>query len=174
MAILGSGTDLLVSLFISLWCFTSLLSSVSFSILEKDWFLKSCCEGFLEKPMRREFLLDVAMFFNQGSGVTADVEVVQLLNINRLAIRLAVTTSAFACLNCKKKKHFQLPAIKYHNQIWSPSRLHHSQKYHSMWSLWTIEAIELCDPNVKAKTKRHKQQVCWLSFQVVKHNYFHD
>jgi hypothetical protein len=91
--------QLLVSLFISLWCFTSLLSSVSFSILEKDWFLKSCCEGFLEKPMRREFLLDVAMCFNQGSGVTADVEVVQLLNINRLAIRLAVTTSAFACLN---------------------------------------------------------------------------
>jgi hypothetical protein len=43
-----------------------------------------------------------------------------------------------------------------------------------MWSLWTIEAIELCDPNVKAKTKRHRQQVCWLSFQVVKHNYFHD
>jgi hypothetical protein len=43
-----------------------------------------------------------------------------------------------------------------------------------MWSLWTIEAIELCDLNVKAKTKRHKQQVCWLNFQVVKHNYFHD
>jgi hypothetical protein len=70
---------------------------------DKDRFLKSCCEEFLEKPMRWEFLLDVAMFRSHRLGVTPVVEVVQLLNKKRLASRLAVTTSALACLNCQTK-----------------------------------------------------------------------
>jgi hypothetical protein len=80
---------------------------VSLSLLETDWFLESRCEGFLEKPMRRDvFLLDVTMFCNQGSGVTADVEVVQLLNKNRFAILPAVITSAFAFRNCTTSRQY--------------------------------------------------------------------
>ncbi len=57
--------------------------------------------------MRRDvFLLDVTMFCNQGSGVTADVEVVQLLNKNRFAILPAVITSAFAFRNCKTSRQY--------------------------------------------------------------------
>ncbi len=56
--------------------------------------------------MRRDvFLLDVTMFCNQGSGVTADVEVVQLLNKNRFAILPAVITSAFAFRNCTSRQY---------------------------------------------------------------------
>jgi hypothetical protein len=57
--------------------------------------------------MRRDvFLLDVTMFCNQGSGVTADVEVVQLLNKNRFAILPAVITSTFAFRNCTTSRQY--------------------------------------------------------------------
>jgi len=123
----------------SLHCFTSLLSSVCLFIPDdKDRFLKSCCEEFLEKPMRREFLLDVAMFRSHRLGVTPVVEVVQLLNKKRLASRLAVTTSALACLNFSMvfpaASTAASPAFAnlftHNGSFWTPSRSHKaSQKW---------------------------------------------
>jgi len=123
----------------SLCCFIMIFPAVSLSLLETDWFLESRCEGFLEKPMRRDvFLLDVTKFCNQGSGVTADVEVVQLLNKNRFAILPAVITSAFAFRNLSMvfpaASTAASPALAnlftHNGSFWTPSLSHSaSQKW---------------------------------------------